>query len=159
MDVIDIKIPEINTKDSGITLSLAKNEMNTRKQLLESQFKSFKLELKETIVDIEKTISLNSDVEPVQLETDLNDWVSYAYWVGKALADANDYLSLFQLLSFCPKSKDLSENDRKAIVELGTIVPRNLLSKLKVLERALERKISVGQSILRYETARYVREK
>lgn len=149
---------EVNVGGLDRILEAQKAAKESREDL-DKEWVVFQKESFNAIAEVEKCMDLKSDTDPVQIENDLNDWVSYSYWTGKAIAQSLDFISTYELIYFSPKSKELSEGDRRMIVDIGTLPQRSLLNKLKVLEKALERKISVGQSILRYETARFSREK
>ena len=124
-----------------------------QKEAIDREFDTFVANAKKLIKEVEKMLQTPYENNPAQLEEDMQQYISYGVTVGQFIADAISFLTIYQALHFCPKSeKHKSESDRKQYVEVKTILQRNLCDYLKVLDDKLDKKISVGQSILKFES-------
>lgn len=125
---------------------------------IEKKFDFFAKKTTEILQDVRKTVHKTLDTDLVQLEEDLDIMVRHFSIVGELIVEAQSFLTAYEIINFCPKTKDVTEADRKKFTDSRNIRKINLLKQLENMENSLNKKISIGQSILRTETARFQKE-
>ncbi len=149
----NIEIP-VNTEE----LLTAQVFFISIKDQIDKEFDVFFKDAQTQAVAAENIIKTPFDKDPAALSDDLDNCIQHSYAIGQLVADAQSFLQVYEILHYTPKSKEYADPDRKKFTEIKILKQRNLLSKLKVIEEKIDKKVSVGQSIFRYETARYVKE-
>jgi len=125
---------------------------------IQKEFLAFLDSIKPIIKEAEELVKKAFDNDPVQLEEDMDKRASLSYTVGKFFVDACTYLNVYEIIHYQPKSDKISEADRKRTLRYKTSVQNSVFSNLKNLCEKLDKKVSVGQSILKFETQRFLKE-
>lgn len=126
---------------------------------INAEFYNFVTRTEELLDKVESIVIKKFNPDPVELEEILDECISFFYTVGQYVANANSFITLYNVIHYQPKQQKLSESDRKIQLDMKTVTQRHVLEMLRQAEDKLDKKISVGQSILKYETARLIKEK
>lgn len=135
-----------------------KHFLAQKQDLLEQDFNDFYEYCNGILISSEEMIKTTLNTDVILLGHDLQNCLTYSYTVGQCVADANTYNTIFEVFHYVPKTTKFSETDRKTLIEIKTIDQKNLLAKLKRMEEKLDKKITIGQSILKAETQRIMKE-
>lgn len=125
---------------------------------IDASFLAFKSKAEKAMNKVDSIVSTNFNHDPSMLEESLEETVAISHTIGQYLVRAEYFLTLYELMHFLPKSKDASENDRKLFTSVKVAPQTILTNQLKQIDKKLEKKITIGQSILKYETNRLMRE-
>jgi hypothetical protein len=133
--------------------------LKEKQQKLNAQFDKFEKEtaliLKEAKKQIEVPMSGNLEL----LEKHLDTLIPLSLTTGETLIRASNWLILFEVLYYAPKSKELPNDfDRKLQITINTLKQNTLVSKLKNVNKKIDNKISVAQSMLKSEVSKTFRE-
>ncbi|MCK9369445.1 hypothetical protein M0R04_05865 [Candidatus Dojkabacteria bacterium] len=126
---------------------------------LMADFKAFENSAQVALDEAEKVFLEKEDSDPAFLKVELSKCSSHSYRVGALRAEAKMFDTIFEAVFFCPKKVKFSEEDRKKYTRVKTLQTKYILSMLEMAEEKLDKKISSIQSVLKAETARYMKER
>ena len=126
---------------------------------IEKQFLGFKKKSEEAISEATKYLTKKVDSDPVVLSEDLMEILASSYTIGQIVADSKSFLVLFNTIHHCPKQSNLTDIDRKRFTEVKTIDINNFLNRVQSIEEKIDKKLTAIQSILKFETARILKER
>jgi hypothetical protein len=155
-----IELPSIETmgsSDGFSNLEQAKQLLLNQAATVQEAFLAFADECATLLDQAEAMVATVGDSDPVMVDERLNELVAKASTVGYYRAEAETFLNIYEMLGHCPKQKTLNDIDRKRHAEIASAIPKLLLEKLRNVEKWLEKKISVSQSILKKEVNRPIR--
>lgn len=144
--------------EDGADLLELKDKAQKHYDGLKTQFQKIYATSQPIIDNAKKHISKPYGQNPEALSEDLMTAASLASTLDSFISTVQSMLDVYSILYYTPKSKENTEADRKLFFESRTILIRTFLNQLKALEDKLSKKISIGQSILRYETNRPFKE-
>jgi len=106
------------------------------------------------IVDLaEQAIVTSLSDNPAIIKKMIDDANIIAASVGRLRTDAQAFLTIFETMYSLPKDRRYNDIDRKQYAKTRTVTQQSVLSKLENLESRLDKRISIGQSALKHETA------
>lgn len=156
-----IELPTIEimgTSDGRDNLRKARELLLDQASVVHESFGAFTDECVHLLDEAEEMIGNTGDSDPVSIDDRLNRLVAKAETIGYYRSEAETFLNIYEMLGHCPKQKDITDKDRVRHVEIASVMPKLLVEKLRNVEKWLEKKISVGQSILKKETNRPLRQ-
>ncbi len=94
------------------------------------------------------------DADPSQLPFDMSEQVAIQGSLSFLYADAEAYKTIYEVLHFCKRAKGtgMLKDDAILYTRLKTLFQSNLLYKLKNAIERLDKKITIWQSTLKYQT-------
>ncbi len=94
------------------------------------------------------------DTDPSLLPFDMSEQIAVQGSLSFLYADAESYKTIYEVLHFCKRSKGtgMLKDDAVLYTKLKTLFQSNLLYKLKNTIERLDKKITVWQSTLKYQT-------
>jgi len=147
---MDIEAQEIEQKKQQELLERAKKIPPYDEWLLDNI---------ETILHMKKLLR-NKLPEHMGLETDLGECVAWYERATSLLADANAYLDIAEDSRMEPKTKYITDLDRETKLKSKCALERKIRDKIEGIVNAFDKRISLGQSILKYagQTKPYLQE-
>jgi len=126
-----------------------------QKEAVFKSFDDFKLRADKVLEQTKQMLRVQMDNDPSQIEMELGQLTSISYTLGLFVSKAKNMISIYEIMNYYPKTKELSEADRKQLVETKIMPQRSLLNMLVNAEEKIDKRISVLQSILKMETERW----
>lgn len=152
----DIELPK--TPQSG-SITEVQEVLKEKEEQIFERFVKFKADNEKAINKAVSYLTKQLDSDPVVLSEDLIEMLSCSYSVGQIVADTKAFMTLFNTIHHCPKQTKLTDIDRKRYTEIQTFEVSNFLDKLENIEEKLDKKMIAMQSILKFETARLLKER
>lgn len=149
-----MKFKEIELEENINTLvdiEEIKVKLIEQKEKIKEQFTIFINQIQPTIKQAENIILTAIDSDPSTLEETMSICLSVSYTTNQYLNDTNTFLSIYDILNYQPKQKNLSELDRKKLINIKNVFVISTYNKLKIINDRLDKKISILQSVLKAE--------
>lgn len=113
------------------------------------QFEKFKEKIKDELNTIWQLLEIRMSDELGELKNQLSDAEVWYHRVIYFLADADGFYNKAKLLRLPPKIKEMTEMDRKILIDDLVSDEKNYRDKLEGLLQSIEQRIILGQSYLK----------
>lgn len=145
----NINLPDLPSQQELVDLQ---NHIKGQYSVLKDEwgrFKSYSNKLLEKVFSYFEELDSS---DPSLIEEQLDLLSGYSFSIGECLSWSAYFLSLYEILHFCPKQSGVSEADRKQYVLIKTLEQTTQHSLIEQYEIKIDKRISILQSRLKSET-------